>query len=303
MTNPQLPLISVGMPVRNEARFLRQALDSLVNQTNVRTEIIISDNASTDETEAICRYYCDTFPQIRYHRFEQNVGASANFRFVLESANGEYFIWAAGHDVRDNNFMEECSKLLQTEPGAVIAFATTHWIDDKGNRYPKSSGWSDTRDLSILGRYFTVFWGNMNPIIAMIRTKPLREQRFDDMVGVDLAILLALSLRGDFVHAWQTHWYRREFRREVDYKQKLERYRSADYALSTNWLGRYFPLARLPVRIISDVCASNIPPTQKLMILLILLPSLPIKYIADKARKRANSNSHNASATHGDKSD
>lgn len=285
MTNPQLPLISIGMPVRNEARFLQEALDSLLGQTNVHTEIIISDNASTDETESICRRYCSAHPQIRYHRFEVNVGVSTNFARVLKEARGEYFIWASGHDLWDSNYLQECSYTLKQNPGAMIAFGTTRWIDAEGQPFARITGWCDTRGMSVIGRYFAVFWGNMNPIIALIRTSNLQQQKVDDMVGVDLAILLSLVLQGDFVHAYQTGWCRREFRKEVHYQQKLERYRSTDYALSSSWLGRHFPLARLPVRIIRDLFASELPLGQKLMIMMILLASLPVKYLVDKTQK------------------
>lgn len=285
MTNPELPLISIGMPVRNEARFLQQALDSLLNQVGVHTEIIISDNASTDATESICRRYCSSHPQIRYHRFEENVGVSTNFARVMQEAQGEYFIWASGHDLWDSNYLQECSSMLEQNPEAMIAFGTTRWIDAEGQSFPRITGWCDTRGMSIIGRYFAVFWGNMNPIIALIRTRNLQRQTVDDMVGVDLAILLSLVMQGDFVHAYKTGWCRREFRKEVHYQQKLERYRSSDYALSSSWLGCHFPLARLPVRIVSDLFASRVVFSQKLMITMILLASLPIKYIVDKTQK------------------
>ncbi len=285
MTTSLLPLISIGMPVRNEARFLEEALDSLVKQVGVRTEIIISDNASTDETESISKRFCANYPQIRYQRFEKNVGVSTNFARVLEEAKGEYFIWASGHDLWDHNYLQECSYVLEQNPGARIAFGTTRWIDAEGQPFPRFTGWCDTRGMSTIGRYFAVFWGNMNPIIGLIRTHNLKQQKVDDMVGVDLAVLLSLVIQGDFVHAYKTGWCRREFRKEVHYEQKLERYRSTEYALSSSWLGRHFPLARLPLRIISDLFTSELRLGEKLMIIMILLVSLPIKYMVDKTRK------------------
>lgn len=285
----QSMLISIGMPVRNEARFLDAALTALVRQTAVNLEIIISDNASTDATGSICKRYSEQYPFIRYHRFEDNIGAGANFRFVLQEARGAYFMWASGHDVWDSNYLQECSAALQTNPGAMLAFGTTKWIGEDGKPFPRLWGWSDTRGLSVVGRYCTVFWGNMNPILGMIRTRELQQQRFDDMVGVDLAILLGLAMRGDFMHVCSTGWYRREFRKESSYQQKLDRYRSADFALSTSLLARYFPLILLPFRILGDVFSSSLPARQKSQLILILLASLPVKYFADKSRKVAAS--------------
>jgi glycosyltransferase involved in cell wall biosynthesis len=292
-TGQRAPLISIGMPVRNEGKFLARALDTLVAQAGVNLEIFISDNASTDNTAEICEDYRARHSFIRYHRFEHNVGASANFHHVLHQTKGEYFMWASGHDLWDDNYLAECSRLLNQQPGAVIAFGATHWIDAEGKPFSRETGFSDTRGLSVIARYFTVFWGNMNPIIAMIRARDLKQQDFNDMVGVDLAILLALSLRGDFVHSCHTNWYRREFRKEASYQQKLERYRSADYALSTSFMGRYFPLARLPLRIVSDLYASGLSFGMKLLIMLILLPSFPVKYLVDKSRKSSSEETAN----------
>lgn len=286
---PGRPLVSVGMPVRNEAVFIEAALNSLLAQTDVNLELIISDNASTDATEALSRQYAAMDPRIRYHRFESNIGASANFRWVLEQATGDYFMWASGHDLWDSNYLQICSDALEEHREAVIAFGTVRWIGADGEPFPRSWGWSDTRGLSLLGRYFTVFWGNMNPIIGMIRREELVRHRFEDMVGIDLAILLALSLKGPNLHVWQTSWCRREFRKEVSYEQKLQRYKSADYALATSWLDRYFPFMRLPVRIVRDLFAAPVAMRFKLMILTILLVSMPMKYIVDKAAKPAAS--------------
>ena len=77
-----MPLISVGMPVYNGEAYLRDALDSLLSQTFRDFELIISDNASLDTTEAICREYAGSDSRIRYIRQTENLGAAANFQFV-----------------------------------------------------------------------------------------------------------------------------------------------------------------------------------------------------------------------------
>jgi glycosyltransferase involved in cell wall biosynthesis len=283
-------LVSIGMPVRNEARFLRKALDALLAQTGVPFEIIISDNASTDSTPDICREYAERFPEIvRLNCFQQNIGASANFAWVLQQAKGAYFMWAAGHDIWAPDYLQQCSEALESNPRAMIAFGTTRWIDEQDRPYHTQTGWTDTRGLSLPGRYFTVFWGNMNPILGLMRTPAIRQQPFNDMVGVDLAILLALALRGDFLHCTATGWNRREFRHEVSYSEKLKRYRSKDYALSTSFLGRYFPLARLPLRIYADLWKSDIGPGNRLLLSALLVCALPAKYLTDKARKKQKS--------------
>jgi len=83
------PCVSIGLPVYNRERFLRETLESLLAQTFEDFELIISDNASTDGTQAICREYTSKDPRIRYYRNDQNRGASWNYNHVFELSVGE----------------------------------------------------------------------------------------------------------------------------------------------------------------------------------------------------------------------
>jgi glycosyltransferase involved in cell wall biosynthesis len=108
----KIPTVSIGMPVYNGESYIRKALDSLLGQTFNDFELIISDNASKDSTEEICREYAERDPRIRYVRQSQNLGAVANFQFVLDEAIGRYFMWAAADDVRSSDFIELNLKFL-----------------------------------------------------------------------------------------------------------------------------------------------------------------------------------------------
>ncbi|WNC85999.1 glycosyltransferase family 2 protein [Thermosynechococcus sp. QKsg1] len=108
-----MPKVSIGMPVYNGAKFIREALDSLLAQTFTDFELIISDNASTDETEAICREYAAKDKRIRYVRQAQNLGAMANFKYVLDEARGEYFMWAAHDDLWESDYLMNATSILK----------------------------------------------------------------------------------------------------------------------------------------------------------------------------------------------
>lgn len=94
-----IPKVTIGMPVYNGQLFVRAALDALLAQTFTDFELIISDNASTDNTESICREYAVRNTRIRYVRHNENRGALANFQYVLDEARGKYFMWAAADDL------------------------------------------------------------------------------------------------------------------------------------------------------------------------------------------------------------
>ena len=109
------PKISIGMPVYNGEKYIREALDSLLAQTFTDFELIISDNASTDNTEKICREYMSIDNRISYLRQVKNVGAVANFDFVLAQAKSSCFMWAAHDDVWDKEYLNSGLLLLSDE--------------------------------------------------------------------------------------------------------------------------------------------------------------------------------------------
>lgn len=125
------PIVSIGMPVYNGERFIRDALDSLLAQTFTDFELIISDNASTDATETICRDYATKDIRIRYVRQTENLGAISNFQFVLNQATGVYFMWAAYDDKWSVDWLEQLQKKI-ISTGAGMAFGSVVHIDSTG---------------------------------------------------------------------------------------------------------------------------------------------------------------------------
>lgn len=107
--------VTIGMPVFNGASFIQEALDSLLAQTFTDFELIISDNASTDGTQSICRKYAAQDGRIRYVRQVENRGATSNFKFLLDEAAGEYFMWAASDDVWSNDWLSTLTSRFEPD--------------------------------------------------------------------------------------------------------------------------------------------------------------------------------------------
>jgi glycosyltransferase involved in cell wall biosynthesis len=119
---PLLPLVSIGLPVFNGENFLRRALDSLLAQSFVNFELIISDNASTDKTREICEEYAVRDARIRYICQASNLGGLENFNFVLREAHSKFFMWAAVDDQWDPEFIQSLLTGLENDQTAVGAF-------------------------------------------------------------------------------------------------------------------------------------------------------------------------------------
>jgi glycosyltransferase involved in cell wall biosynthesis len=124
--------ISIGMPVYNGEKYIREALDTLLGQSFTDFELIISDNASVDSTESICREYAESDARISYVRQQSNIGAVANFLYVINQAVGTYFMWAACDDRWSSDWLEKMHEAIK-EPGVGMAFGQVTHIDASGH--------------------------------------------------------------------------------------------------------------------------------------------------------------------------
>ena len=114
-----VPLVSIGLPVYNGEKYVRDAIDSLLAQTLVDFELLISDNASTDGTQRICEAYALRDSRVRYLRQRENIGAGRNFEFVLDRARGQFFMWAAHDDEWAANWLEALVSAMRADDFCV----------------------------------------------------------------------------------------------------------------------------------------------------------------------------------------
>ena len=126
MTQATSTKLTIGLPVYNGDNFLEECLESILAQTFRDFKLIISDNASTDRTESICRRFAENDPRVKYYRNEKNIGAAPNFNRVFELSNTEYFKWIAHDDVHKPDFVEQCVHILETDQNPVAFVGLGH---------------------------------------------------------------------------------------------------------------------------------------------------------------------------------
>ena len=131
-----MPLLSLCLATYNRARYLDRHLThhlDALEASGVDYELVVSDNASTDATEEICRSYAGRDKRVRYIRQLHNVGAAANHNLLFREAQAPYFKWAAHDDILAPTFLAACVDALERHPEVVVASPATVLIDDDGS--------------------------------------------------------------------------------------------------------------------------------------------------------------------------
>jgi glycosyltransferase involved in cell wall biosynthesis len=195
------PRVSVGLPVYNGQKFIESTLVSILSQDYEDFELIISDNASEDKTESICRRYAEMDSRIRYSRFHQNTGIVNNFNHVFKLSRGEYFKWAAYDDECQPTFLRRCVEVLESAPDSVaMVYPQAEWINEEGRAILTGLDRIGSRDVRPHRRLARVLWALTfcDPFWGLIKSKFLRKtQLLGPFFGGDNVILCELAMLGE----------------------------------------------------------------------------------------------------------
>lgn len=127
-----LPLVSIIVPVFNGEQYLRESLDSIIAQTYPRTEVLVMDDASTDDTPQIIASYED---QVIYYRQPKNRGIYGNMNDGIAKARGEYIAFYHADDIYHPRIVEREVEFLQHHPKAGAVFCQAAFIDSNGHEF------------------------------------------------------------------------------------------------------------------------------------------------------------------------
>lgn len=223
-----MPRVTLAMPVFNGANYVEAALASILAQDFADFELVITDNASTDRTEEICRAFAARDPRIRYHRHPRNLGAAPNYNSGYELARGEYLKWCAHDDLLSPNYVSECVAALDSDPDAALAYGQTVCIDPDGAEIPMVGNDLPPLDgLSAAERFETVirFSGTCFEIFGLFRMSVLKRSTLHRLYyGSDRALLAETALLGNYVKRPAAIFYNREHRtRSINIDDKRAR--------------------------------------------------------------------------------
>lgn len=200
-----MPVLTVGMPVHNGAKWIEIALESILEQSFQDFELVICDNASTDDTEAICRSAAASDPRVRYHRNPRNIGIYGNFNRVFELSSGKYFKWASCSDICLEGFFEKCVAVLEARPDVVLAYPKTYFLysspdgEEYADEYDDDLNIEDDRPSTRFRNYLNRD-RHCNIMHGVIRASSLRRTALHRPMNMsDFSLMAELSLRGKFV--------------------------------------------------------------------------------------------------------
>ncbi len=217
------PTVSIGLPVYNGAKFLRLALDSILAQTYTDFELIISDNASVDDTKKICLEYAANDKRIRYYRNKVTVGAARNHNRVFEVSTGKYFKWASYDDVLAPEFLEKCVSVLESNQDIALCHCYTTKIDEnsvKLEQYDFGVRLSSNNDLDAFVDIISTKNFAWLLLLGVIRSSQLkRTQLLGGYISSDRTLLAEISLLGKVYVVPDCLFFRREHSASYTNKQ------------------------------------------------------------------------------------
>jgi glycosyltransferase involved in cell wall biosynthesis len=219
------------MPVYNGEKYVAESIRAILAQTFSDFELIISDNASDDRTEQICREFARQDSRIRYFRNAENIGAAGNYNRLFDLARGQFFRWANADDLFAPTLHALCLKALRDNPDAVLSYGKTEIIDESGQmikRYEDNLHLVDESAYSRFQRFFRQV-GLTNVIYGLMRTDAVRQTGvFGDgtLPAADVGFMAELTLLGTFIEVPDVLFYRRmhsdasSFDRDDDERQQ-----------------------------------------------------------------------------------
>ncbi|MFI6644905.1 glycosyltransferase family 2 protein [Streptomyces sp. NPDC050504] len=239
------PRLSIGLPVYNGEEYLAESLDALLGQTYEDFELVITDNASTDGTQDICRKYVARDSRIRYTRLPRNIGAAPNHNHVFTQCRGELFKWASHDDLYARTLLERCVEALDEHPEVILAHADQAVIDEHGQVKVPYEYTLATASRRAPERFRSMlFEPGGDDFYGVMRADVLRRVKpHDSYHHADRTFVTEIGLHGPFHQVPELLYFRRDHPTRAERANPSKRSRCVN--LDPRRAGRLHPTPRL----------------------------------------------------------
>ncbi len=221
------PAVTIGIPNYGRPDGLRRCLESLSAQTFRDFEIIVSDDASPDPAVSlVIEEFARRDPRVRAVVHPANLGMFRNFRFVLDEARGEFFLWSSNDDHWAPDFLERTMAAVRPGIGAVSG-GVIHFNDQgvSGRRFDLSRFACEGPDAGVFEAFVEEpeILGKSHLLYALFRTRTLREAAdavsfgAHDRWSEDVIVSAAVLARSGHVACPEALLYKHRRGRKLDF--------------------------------------------------------------------------------------
>jgi cellulose synthase/poly-beta-1,6-N-acetylglucosamine synthase-like glycosyltransferase len=207
-------LVSVGLPVRNGADRIETVVKSVLNQDHENLELVICDNASTDDTEELCRGFAAQDSRIVYHRHPINVGLFNNFVSAMRLATGMFFRWVGDDDWLDPRCISRSLDAFAVDDGLLLVTTQICYTGPDGVTHTATYDGTALRSDDPVTRFAEMLrllnesYLLMDPLYGMFRREPVLRIERRNMLFEDQVFATKLALAGPWarvpeVLAWR----------------------------------------------------------------------------------------------------
>ena len=217
-TSNAYPAVSFGLPVRNGAPTISQAIESVLAQTFEDWELVISDNLSSDGTSEICASFAARDERIRHMPTGRNLSIHENFRAAFRHSRGTYFRWYGDDDWLEPLYAERAVAALAGSPGSVLCTTVQQYYRD-GHPLPVNDlipvlGGVDSPDpgtrVCALLHLFQNGGLGIDPVYSLVRRDVAAQTSLQGSIrDGDFVYSCEMALLGPFVHVPEVLAHRR----------------------------------------------------------------------------------------------
>ena len=215
-----MPRTVLGMTLYNNPAHVREATDSILAQTHRGFALLMLDDGSSDEVEAIAHQYERQDSRVCYWRHARRQGMVATWKEVVEIAQrehpgAEYFAWVSDHDRWDPRWLERMIAQLDAHPDAVLAYPQTLRISEDGALVDKEPRVFDTSGIADpVERWRRFAWsgfGSGDMVYGLMRMRALEAAGiFRPVLNPDRMLIAELSRVGEIHQVQEPLWSRRQ---------------------------------------------------------------------------------------------
>lgn len=199
-------LVSIGLPVRNGEHRLVPVIESVLRQDHPDIELVISDNASTDGTEQLCRTLARDDPRISYHRQPVDVGLLNNFLATIKLARGEFFRWIGDSDTLDPSYVSRCLPVFAADPRRILVTTQIAYVEPDGTVRTAHYRGTDLSSPDPVVRFREILrllnqsFLTIDPLYGLMRRAPVAAMPRANVYAEDQLLATRLALLGPWGH-------------------------------------------------------------------------------------------------------